>query len=76
MAAQFQSALVILRRKQLEARIGASRATIYDWLNPKSPRHDVTFPKQVRLSLGTVGWLEHEVNAWLESRVKASRGHS
>lgn len=71
-----QSPLVILRVKQLQLRLGAARATIYDWLNPKSPRYDPTFPKQIRLSRNSVGWLEHEVNAWLLARIAASRPYA
>ncbi len=63
--------IVILRRKQVEARTGLSRSGIYDKLNPKSPRHDATFPIQVRLGADAVGWLESEVNAWILSRVQA-----
>jgi len=42
--------------------------TIYDKMNATSPRFDSTFPKRVSLGVGSVGWYESEVNAWLESR--------
>ncbi|PLI22181.1 hypothetical protein B6J44_27255 [Klebsiella pneumoniae] len=35
------------------------------WLNPKSPRYDATFPKQRRLGMQSVGWLESEIDQWL-----------
>lgn len=73
MAAQLQAALSILRRKQLEARIGLSRSAIYDKINPKSPRYDATFPKPISLGAEAVGWIEAEVNAWIESRISVSR---
>lgn len=60
--------LAILRRKQVEARTGLSRSALYDKLNLKSPRHDSSFPVQVRLGADAVGWLESEVDAWLASR--------
>ncbi|TCP10896.1 AlpA family transcriptional regulator [Crenobacter luteus] len=63
----------IIRRKQLEAKIGLSRTAIYDRLNPNSPRHDPTFPTPISLGAGAVGWVESEVNAWIESRIAASR---
>lgn len=63
----------ILRLKQLQARIGLSRSTIYDKINTKSPRHDPAFPRQVSLGPDAVGWVESEVDAWLESRIAASR---
>lgn len=68
---QTHSPITILRRKQVEARTGLSRSAIYDKLNPKSPRHDQTFPVQVRLGMDAVGWLESEVDAWILSRVQA-----
>ncbi|MFQ2110601.1 AlpA family phage regulatory protein [Aeromonas sp. Marseille-Q5825] len=32
----------VLRIKDLTNKIGMARSTIYDWLNPKSPRFDET----------------------------------
>lgn len=69
----FQRRLSILRRKQVEARTGLSRSTIYDRLNPKSPRYDPSFPKQISLGEDAVGWIEAEVDAWIAARVHASR---
>jgi len=64
----------ILRRRDLEARVRLSRSTIYDRINPDSPRYDPTFPKPIRLGYGAaIGWLEHEVSAWLQCRIEASR---
>lgn len=74
MAEQLQSAIHILRRRDLEARLRLSRTTIYDRINPRSPRYDAAFPTPIRLGGGAaVGWLEHEVTAWLESQIAASR---
>ncbi|NHB89834.1 helix-turn-helix transcriptional regulator [Photorhabdus tasmaniensis] len=58
----------ILRLKDVMKKMGISRSTIYDWLNPKSPRYDETFPKQRRLGRQSVGWLELELNEWLMQR--------
>ncbi len=66
-------ALYILRRPQLCQRIGFSPSQVYAMLDPKSPSYDPSFPRQIRLGAAAVGWLEHEVQAWLESRVNASR---
>ncbi len=76
MAAQIQSALTILRRKQVEARTGLSRSSIYARLrqNPKRPGdYDPTFPKPVSVSAKAVGWIEAEIDAWLTAQVKKSR---
>lgn len=76
MAAQNQSALTILRRKQVEARTGLSRSSIYARLrqNPKRPGdYDPSFPKPVAVGAKAVGWIEAEIDAWLTAQVKKSR---
>lgn len=58
----------ILRLPDVIQRIGIARSTLYDWVNPKSPRYDPTFPKQRRLGLQSVGWVESEINDWILNR--------
>jgi predicted DNA-binding transcriptional regulator AlpA len=58
----------ILRLKQVLARTGLSRSTVYDKINRHSPRFDPSFPKQVHLGASSVGWYESDIVAWLESR--------
>jgi prophage regulatory protein len=60
--------VMILRRKQVEQRTGLSRSTI----NLRAAQGD--FPKAVSLGARAVGWLESEVEEWLNSRVQLSRG--
>lgn len=67
MAAQVQEPLVILRRKQVEARTGLSRSSIYAAIKVGN------FPAPVSLGEKSVGWLQHEIDAWIASRVAASR---
>lgn len=62
----------ILRMSSVVNKIGVARSTIYDWINPKSPRYDATFPKQRRLGIQSVGWLESELDEWLLKRHLAS----
>lgn len=64
---------VILRLKQVTAKTGLPRSTVYDRLNPKSPRYDSTFPKQIALGQDTVGWVEAEIDAWIESQIDSAR---
>jgi prophage regulatory protein len=77
MAAQLQAALTILRRKQVEARTGLSRSTIYAKMrrNPKRPAdYDPTFPTPINIGGGkAVGWIEGEIDAWLTAQVEKSR---
>lgn len=73
MAARNQAAingkaeLRILRRKQVEARVGLSRSTIYGAVNAG------TFPKPINLGPQSVGWIEAEIEQWLRDRIAASR---
>ncbi|HHD2844824.1 helix-turn-helix transcriptional regulator [Klebsiella quasipneumoniae subsp. similipneumoniae] len=62
----------ILRISGVVNKLGVARSTIYDWINPKSPRYDATFPKQRRLGMQSVGWLESELDEWLLKRNLAS----
>ncbi|MCB1660836.1 MAG: AlpA family phage regulatory protein [Pseudomonadales bacterium] len=64
----------MLRMKQLIEYTGLSRSTLYDMMDVKSKRYDPTFPRAIKLTEATVCWLESEVNAWLESKIKNSRG--
>ncbi len=75
MAAQIRAALelVILRRKQVEARTGLSRSTIDAKLQVGSDQYDPTFPKPVSLGAKAVGWIEHEVAGWLSAQIEKSR---
>ena len=59
--------VTILRLKKLEERIGLKKSSIYEKMNPKSDRYDPTFPIMVSLGERSVGWYQHEVEAWLES---------
>ncbi|MEX2950106.1 helix-turn-helix transcriptional regulator [Serratia fonticola] len=58
----------ILRLPAVVKKIGIARATIYDWVNPKSPRYDSTFPRQIPLGKKSVGWLESDLEQWLSDR--------
>lgn len=55
----------ILRIKQLTEKLSIGKSTIYDWLNPKSPRYDETFPKPIKLGGNAVGWICAHVDEWV-----------
>lgn len=67
------TAISILRLPAVKARVSLSRSCIYDKLDPKSRRHDATFPKPVKLGRRAVGWVESEIQQWIEQRILASR---
>jgi prophage regulatory protein len=68
MSEQRTNRVMILRRRQVEQRTGLSRSTIYLRVAQG------TFPKAVSLGARAVGWLESEVDEWLNSCVEVSRG--
>ncbi len=66
-SAPHSAPLRILRLRQVAVRTGLSRSTIYQHISSGS------FPKQVRLGPQSVGWLEHDIEAWIMSRIEAHR---
>ena len=57
----------ILRLPAVKARTGLSRSTIYLRIS------EGRFPKPVSLGGRAVGWIEAEVNDWLNERINNSR---
>ena len=57
----------ILKRDSVESITGLSRSSIYAKID------NGTFPKAIKLSERSVGWLEHEIRQWIESRIIESR---
>ncbi|MCK6413883.1 MAG: AlpA family transcriptional regulator [Azonexus sp.] len=67
MSATVKAPLVVIRRRQVEAKTGISKTTIYAGIAAG------TFPAPIQLTGGNyaVGWLEHEIDAWIAGRVAA-----
>lgn len=64
--------LAILRLPDVLKRVGLKRSSVYAKIAASE------FPAPISLSpggsaTGAVGWLEHEVDEWIASRVAASR---
>lgn len=57
----------ILRLPAVKARTGLSRSTIYLRIS------EGRFPRPVSLGSRAVGWVEEEVNSWLDQQIEASR---
>ncbi len=60
-------ATTILRLPTVKARTGLSRSTIYLRISEDK------FPKPVSLGGRAVGWIDSEIQGWLEKQIKASR---
>jgi|LakMenEpi03Aug12_release.lakeMendotaPanAssembly.Ray.scaffolds.fasta_scaffold102986_4 prophage regulatory protein len=57
----------ILRRKSVEERTGLSRSGIYKKMGEDE------FPKPVNLGGRNVGWIEAEIETWIEQCIASSR---
>lgn len=57
----------ILRLKTVANRTGLSRSTIYLRMA------EGTFPKQVALGGRAVGWVEEEVDTWIQAHIQRHR---
>ncbi len=60
-------ATAILRLPATMARTGLSRSTLHCLLSKNE------FPKPIKLSERTVGWIESEIEDWLTARIEHSR---
>jgi predicted DNA-binding transcriptional regulator AlpA len=66
MVRQLDTALRVLRMKQLIERTNLSRATLYVLI-----ASDPTFARKIKLTARSVGFLESEVDAWIASRAES-----
>lgn len=57
----------ILRLPKVKARVGLSRSTIYLRIAEGS------FPKPISLGDRAVGWIDTEIQEWLDQRIATSR---
>ena len=57
----------IIRLPEVIARTGRSRSSIYADMKCNA------FPKPINLGARAVGWLEADVDAWIEGRIQKSR---
>jgi prophage regulatory protein len=53
----------LLRRPDVEAMTGLRRSSIYEMMQEN------TFPKPVQLNKRMVGWVESEIEDWLEEKI-------
>lgn len=62
----------IIRPLIARQKLGVGKTTFSDWQNPKSKRYRPDFPKKIQLGANSVGYLESEINAFIQS-LAASR---
>jgi len=59
----------VLRRRAVEVKTGFSTSSIYELMSVGS------FPRPIRLGARAVGWLEDEIDEWIDGRL-AERNRS
>lgn len=64
------SEIRFIRLKEVMSICGMSRSSVYDAIKKGQ------FPPPIKLSTRSIAWLKSEVIAWVESRVKATRGRA
>ncbi len=57
----------ILRLSAVKDWTGLSRSTIYAMMKSH------TFPQNIQIGMRSVGWLESDIQAWIDSRITASK---
>jgi prophage regulatory protein len=57
----------IIRIKQVKERTGLSRSTLYTLIK------EGKFAPPILIGARAVGWLSSDIDAWIESRINASR---
>ena len=58
----------LLKRREVEAITGLSKSHLYDLMKRG------LFPLPVRISTKAVGWVSHEVHAWVAARIAVRDG--
>ncbi|MDF2529226.1 MAG: AlpA family transcriptional regulator [Gammaproteobacteria bacterium] len=58
---------MIRRISEVKLKTGLSRSTIYELIKKSQ------FPKPVSLGLRAVGWVDSEIEAWIQERIASSR---
>ena len=57
----------VLRWPELQHKVGYSRSNVYCLIDQGH------FPPPIKLGARAVGWLESEVNAWIQDRIDLTR---
>ncbi len=57
----------IVRLKEVVRRTGVSRSRLYELMKAG------LFPQRLKLGLRAVGWLESDVEAWIQARIPLHR---
>lgn len=59
----------LLRAAQVCQKLQISKSTLYSKLDKSSKYYDPTFPKQIKIGPGSVGWVECQIDQWISERI-------
>lgn len=66
----YPSQITILRLPAVKRRTGLSRSSIYEQMKKG------LFPQSISLGARAVGWVQSDIDEWLNNRIKISRGRA
>lgn len=72
MSGQHAASLCILRREEVQRRLGIARSTLYAYLDKRSPQFKPDLPQPVRIGANT-GFIEHEIDKYVLGLMQARR---
>lgn len=61
--------VTLIRFNEVQKRTGFSKAWIYRLMKNNE------FPKQVKIGVRAVGWIESEINDFIDKKIHESRGY-
>lgn len=61
--------MAVWKLPRVEEEVGLKKSFIYEEVKKG------TFPAPIKLTAHAVGWIDEEVIAWRDERIKASRSH-
>lgn len=64
----------IIRPKQAAAMFGVSLSTVWNWNNPKHKQFRPDFPKPIKVSANATGWLQSELEGYLQKLADNRQG--
>lgn len=62
--------LAVLRAKQVAEKVGVSRSTLWNWVNPKSRHYNPDFPQPFTVSGNVTGWRNTDIDAYINKQAQ------
>lgn len=66
-------AIRLIRMRQLTEMLAICRSSLYEKMNPKSPRFDPSFPRPIKLGKSTIAFELSAIEQWIQQRIAQSQ---